>query len=81
MKDKILFVSDLCPDCEGILQKIKEGSEKYTEYDVVNITSSMPSLKLFLKYRDTLPGYEEVRKTHKAGVPSVVIGESEVEFL
>ena len=81
MKDKILFVSDLCPDCAGILEKIKEGSEKYTEYDVVNITSSMPSLKLFLKYRDTLPGYEEVRRTHRAGVPSVVIGESEVEFL
>ena len=81
MKDKILFVSDLCPDCAGILEQIKEGSEKYTEYDVVNITSSMPSLKLFLKYRDTLPGYEEVRKTHRAGVPSVVIGESDVEFL
>lgn len=81
MKDKILFVSDLCPDCAGILQKIKEGSEKYNEYDVVNITYSMPSLKLFLKYRDTLPGYEEVRKTHRAGVPSVVIGESDVEFL
>lgn len=81
MKDKILFVSDLCPDCAGILQKIKESSEKYNEYDVVNITSSMPSLKLFLKYRDTLPGYEEVRKTHRAGVPSVVIGESDVEFL
>lgn len=81
MKDKILFVSDLCPDCAGILQKIKEGSEKYTEYDVVNITSSMPSLKLFLKYRDTLPGFDEVRKSHRAGVPSVVIGENEVEFL
>ncbi|MBP2015761.1 hypothetical protein [Anaerococcus degeneri] len=81
MKDKILFVSDLCPDCAGILGEIEDGSEKYKDYDVVNITSSMPSLKLFLKYRDTLPGYEEVRKAHRAGVPSVVIGESEVEFL
>lgn len=81
MKDKILFVSDLCPDCAGILEQIKEGSEKYTDYDVVNITSSMPSLKLFLKYRDTLPGFDEVRKSHRAGVPSVVIGENEVEFL
>ena len=41
----------------------------------------MPSLKLFLKYRDTLEGYEEVRKAHRAGVPSLVIGESEVKFL
>ena len=41
----------------------------------------MPSLKLFLKYRDTLAGYEEVRKAHRAGVTSVVISESEVEFL
>ena len=81
MKDKILFVSNLCPDCAGILGEIKEGSEKYTDYDVVNITSSMPSLKLFLKYRDTLPGYEKVKKSHRAGVPSVVIGENEVEFL
>lgn len=81
MKDKILFVSDLCPDCAGILGEIKEGSEKYTDYDVVNITSSMPSLKLFLKYRDTLPSFDEVRKSHRAGVPSVVIGENEVEFL
>lgn len=81
MKDKILFVSDLCPDCAGILGEIKEGSEKYTDYDVVNITSSMAGLKLFLKYRDTLPGYKEVREKHKAGVPSVVIGKTEVEFL
>ena len=81
MKDKILFVSDLCPDCSGILSEIKDGSEKYADYDVVNITSSMPSLKLFLKYRDTLDGYADVRSAHKAGVPSLVIGESDVEFL
>ena len=81
MKDKILFVSDLCPDCAGILGEIEDGSERFADYDIVNITSSMASLKLFLKYRDTLEGYEEVREKHKAGVPSVVIGESEVEFL
>lgn len=81
MKDKILFVSDLCPDCSGILSEIEDGSEKYADYDVVNITSSMASLKLFLKYRDTLDGYAEVRSAHKAGVPSLVIGESDVEFL
>lgn len=81
MKEKILFVSDLCPDCAGILGEIENGTEKYKDYDVVNITSSMASLKLFLKYRDTLPGYEEVREKHKAGVPSVVIGETEVEIL
>ena len=81
MKDKILFVSDLCPDCARILAEIKETPEKYKDFDLVNITSSMASLKLFLKYRDTLPGYEDARKSHRAGVPSVVIGESEVEFL
>ena len=81
MKDKILFVSDLCPHCAGILEEIEDGSKKYDDYDLVNITSSMASLKLFLKYRDTLPDFSEVREKHKAGVPSVVIGESEVEFL
>lgn len=81
MKDRILFVSDLCPDCSGILSEIEDGSEKYADYDVVNITSSMPSLKLFLKYRDTLDGYADVREKHMAGVPSVVIGETEVEIL
>ena len=81
MKDKILFVSDLCPDCAGILSEIEDGSEKYADYDVVNITSSIPSLKLFLKYRDTLDGYADVREKHMAGVPSVVIGETEVEIL
>lgn len=81
MKDKILFVSDLCPDCAGILGEIEDDSKKYSDYDVVNITSSMASLKLFLKYRDTLDDYKEVREKHKAGVPSVVVGESEVEFL
>ena len=81
MKDKILFVSDLCPDCARILAEIEETPEKYKDFDLVNITSSMASLKLFLKYRDTLDGYKEVREKHKAGVPSVVIGENEVEFL
>lgn len=81
MKDKILFVSNLCPDCAGILSEIEDGSGKYKYYDLVNITSSMASLKLFLKYRDTLDGYKEVREQHRVGVPSVVIGENEVEFL
>lgn len=81
MKDKILFVSNLCPDCAGILSEIEDGSGKYKDYDLVNITSSMASLKLFLKYRDTLDGYNEVREQHRVGVPSVVIGENEVEFL
>lgn len=81
MKDKILFVSDLCPDCAGILGEIEDGSRKYDDCDLVNITSSMASLKLFLKYRDTLDDYLEVREKHRVGVPSVVIGENEVEFL
>ena len=49
MKDKILFVSDLCPDCAGILGEIEDGSRKYDDCDLVNITSSMASLKLFIK--------------------------------
>ena len=81
MKDSIIFVSDLCPDCRALIEEYKEHPEKFADSEFVNITSSMASLKLFLKYRDELDGYKDAKDNYRVGVPSRVIGESEVEFL
>ncbi len=48
-------------------------SQKNVKYAYVDICESVGSLKKFLTIRDTAPEYEEVRNTHRAGIPMIVI--------
>ena len=48
-------------------------SQHEVKYAYVDICESVGSLKKFLTIRDTAPEYEEVRNTHRAGIPMIVI--------
>lgn len=48
-------------------------SQHEVKYAYVDICESVGSLKKFLTIRDTAPEYEEVRQTHRAGIPMIVI--------
>ena len=48
-------------------------SQKNVKYAYVDICESVGTLKRFLTIRDTAPEYEEVRNTHRAGIPMIVI--------
>ncbi len=53
---------------------MKEVLSKHNvKYAYIDICESVGSLKKFLAIRDTAPEYEEVRATHRAGVPMIVI--------
>ncbi len=77
---KELFVSDKCIDCINL--KNEDGfNERFSDFEIVNITESMTNLKRFLKYRDSLDEYKTVRENNKVGVPSTVIVGKIVEIL
>ncbi len=43
----------------------------------LDITENMINLKRFLKYRDSLPEFDEVREAGRVGLPCVVINDGE----
>lgn len=70
MKEIVLFMSPLCPDCPPIIEKLdKEG----IAYRKVNITNSMAELKEFLKLRDSHPYFSEIKKENMVGIPSLMV--------
>ena len=75
-----IFVSNKCPHCKAIIEDYGQNPEKYEGIEVIDINENMYSLKRFLRYRDDLPGYDEVKAAGKVGVPSKVIDGKEVEF-
>ena len=75
-----IFVSSLCPHCQELIKDYKNNPEKYEGSKFLNITENLGSLKRFLKYRDDLKGYEEIKAAGKIGVPSKVLDGARVEF-
>lgn len=70
-----VFTSPLCPDC----REFKVNLEAHgIEYEAVDITGSMRSLKAFLKLRDGLPEFREAREAGSVGIPAVVRGDGSV---
>ncbi|MEF9982912.1 MAG: hypothetical protein RSD67_01285 [Oscillospiraceae bacterium] len=48
-------------------------SEKAIKYAYVDICSSVGSLKIFMKIRDTSTAHERVREKHTVGIPCLQI--------
>ena len=47
------------------------------QYVVQDITTGMLPLKQFLKYRDTRPEFDEMKKNGRVGLPCIVINNGE----
>lgn len=71
---KTLFISSHCPFCPAAVEYANTLSE---EVRIVDITSSMKDLKEFLKYRDSDPYFDEIKKNNKVGVPTFMDGDGE----
>lgn len=80
IKTTEIFVSDKCPHCQVVIENYEKNPEKYEGQKLINITENMANLKRFLKYRDDLKGYEDIKAAGKVGVPSKVLDGVEVEF-
>ena len=75
-----IFVSSLCPHCQELIKHYKNNPEKYEGSKFLNISENLGSLKRFLKYRDDLKGYEEIKADDKIGGLSKIIDGARVEF-
>ncbi|MCI2154297.1 glutaredoxin [Erysipelotrichaceae bacterium Oil+RF-744-GAM-WT-6] len=63
-----IYGSPHCPDCVACKAAF---DEKGTPYEFIDITGSMPNLKAFLKMRDHLPLFEEVKERGSVGIPAI----------
>lgn len=48
-------------------------SENEVKFAYVDICAGVGSLKLFLKWRDTLDIFEDIRREHRAGIPALLV--------
>lgn len=50
------------------------------KYAYVDITDSMLYLKMFLKYRDNRPEFDDIKKNGRVGIPVIVVNDGEKLF-
>ena len=52
-------------------------SQNNISFNYIEITDSMQNLKIFLKYRDNYPQFEEIKKKGRIGIPCIMINNGE----
>lgn len=70
MKRLTLFGSEHWPTCEPMKEFLSENNIEFT---YVDITASMYNLKRFLKYRDKLDVFDNIRKKNMVGLPALMV--------
>ena len=63
-----IYGSDLCPDCRECKVNLNAHG---IEYEYVDITGSMKSLKEFLVLRDSMPVFAEAKALGSVGIPAI----------
>ena len=75
MKKKIfVFGNQNCPDCVALKEALEASDIRFSFIDIMD---SLGKLKMFLKYRDTLPEFEEVRRNGSVGIPLLLVNDGE----
>lgn len=78
MSKIIIYGSKLCPDTVGALERFERDKIVYEYFD---ITDNLANLKTFLKYRDTNAVYDNVRGKGGIGIPLLIVGCGDREFI
>jgi len=74
MKKIFLFGSEQCPDCVAMKELLGANEIRYS---YINIQDSLGKLKMFLKYRDSLPEFEVVKQKGSVGIPFILVNDGE----
>lgn len=77
MKKIFLFSSKYCNDCTAMKEFLSKNNINYINMD---ITENLLFLKMFLKYRDNNPAFNEIKEKGNIGIPCIVINEGEKFF-
>jgi glutaredoxin-related protein len=70
MKKIFVFGSEQCPDCLVLKDFLEANQVRFTFIDILN---SLGKLKMFLKYRDSLPIFEAIQQKGSIGIPFLVV--------
>lgn len=70
MKKIFVFGSEQCPDCVAMKTLLEAHKIRYSYIDILD---SLGKLKMFLKYRDSLPEFEAVRQKGSVGIPFILV--------
>lgn len=52
-------------------------SQNGIKFTYVDITDNMFNLKMYLKYRDSRPEFDEIKKVGRVGIPLIVVDNGE----
>lgn len=74
MNKIFLFGSEQCPDCIALKAALEQHQIRYSYIDILD---SLGKLKMFLKYRESLPEFEAVRREGGVGIPLLVVNDGE----
>lgn len=64
-----IYGSDLCPDCVNCKADLDKAG---VAYEYLSITEHLPSMKEFLKLRDTQGEFDAAREKGSIGIPCLV---------
>lgn len=75
---KIVFGSSMCPDCGPFKALMEESGVRFLYLD---ITENLANMKKFLKARDNMKEFDEVKDEGRIGIPSLILGDNERAIL
>lgn len=78
IQKKIVFGSSMCPDCGPFKEVMDESGVRFLYLD---ITENLANMKKFLKARDNMKEFDEVKDEGRIGIPSLILGDNERAIL
>lgn len=64
-----IYGMDTCPDCTYVKEQVKDNNN----YEIIDIGQHVKYLKEFLKLRDNLNVFDEIKKMGGVGIPCFVL--------
>lgn len=78
IQKKIVFGSSMWPGCGPFKALMEESGVRFLYLD---ITENLANMKKFLKARDNMKEFDEVKDEGRIGIPSLILGDKERAIL
>ena len=75
MSKPVLFYSAECPDTPSFVTELKALK---VDYEEIEVQSSLPNLKRFLRLRDNEAVFDEAKAKGYAGLPALLLADGRV---
>ena len=75
MSKPVLFYSSECPDTPSFVAELKALN---VDYEEIEVQSTLPNLKRFLRLRDNEAVFDEAKAKGYAGLPALLLADGRV---